>query len=156
MTCRAVRPAALLALLLAGCTAPASWRTVDSPLPFGDLWEQFTDVAWRQGYDEDPARTDRGTRVFVSKWRTREAAFGQAVRTRLHGKFTKLPDDGAGWRLEFRVEKQDIQTIGKGLNPAEADWDAAGQDAGLEDRLFGMLRLRLGQELGIQPSYERR
>lgn len=164
------------------CQAPPVWREVRTDEGFGRLWEEFEDVAVSQGFPADGEHTDRGLRVYRSKWRTIEAAFGNAERTRLHAEFEleEVTDEQAEdsrkaaeergemgleplypvleagserWLMRFRVERQEIHTIGKGLNPVEDDWSGAGNDDPKELRILGMLRLRLGQPLGLDPSY---
>lgn len=150
------RCAALLLLVVAaGCSAPAHWQTIGSKRPFGALWTEFVEVARSQGYRAEPLETDRGRRVYLSKWRTREGAFRTARRSRLHGRFERDPDDPERWLLEFHVELQEVTAVGGGLDAEERDWSDAGQYGAMEERLIGMLHLRLGEELGVEPSYRR-
>ena len=70
------------------CQSPPQWRELrSSEYGFGRLWEEFEDIGRSQGYPPDDQVTDRGLRIYQSKWRTIEAAFGNAHRTRLHAEF---------------------------------------------------------------------
>lgn len=144
---------ALLSGLWSCGAAPASWSTVEADVGFGEFWEGFASIAERQGYPIDFSQSDRGLRVYVSKWRTTPAPFAMGRRTRLHGRFERTAEGQPGWRLQFYVQNQSATDIGSGFEPEEDDWSDAGQDRLREDVLLGQLRLRFGQQLGIQPSY---
>lgn len=148
--------AAVLALAFAGCSSPPKPLELEIPLGFGETWEHFADIADRSGFRLDPSGTDRGLRVFVSRWRESPAPFGKGVRTRLHGAFEKVderanPSRREAWRLEFWVERQTVTDISRGFEPRESDWVDQGQDREREQILMGQLRLRYGQELAIEP-----
>lgn len=147
-------------ILATACATPPRWMDVVVDRPFGEIWDGFVAIAERQGYIMDRRASDRGLRQFVSHWRESPAPFGMGSRTRLHGKFGR-PDpteDGhpvAGWKLEFRVERQVVKDMAPGFEPEESDWTDGGQDGTREEVLAGQLRLRFGQSLGVDPSFER-
>ncbi len=145
----------LLLASLASCTSPPKPLEIEVPLGFGEAWEHFVDVANRAGFRQDTGETDRGLRVFVSRWRESPAPFGKGSRTRLHGEFEQNQDAPDVWRLDFWVERQIVKDIAIGYDAQDKDWSAAGQDAEREQILLGQLRLRYGHELGILPKEEK-
>jgi hypothetical protein len=150
----------LLPLFAVACKAPNRWTPVTVDRPFGELWDGFVAIAERQGYIMDRRGSDRGLREFVSHWRESPAPFGMSNRTRLHGRFTRPQADEAGedvpgWKLEFYVQRQAVTNMKPGFEPKETDWSDSGQDQTREDVLLGQLRLRFGQDLGIDPSFRR-
>jgi hypothetical protein len=142
----------LAAAVLSGCSTPPKPVQLELPVAFGEAWEGFADIADRSGYRIDPNASDRGMRVFVSRWLERPAPFGKGNRTRVHGKFVRDERDGEFWRLEFWVERQVVKDISRGFEPEDPDWSAAGQDGNREEIMLGQLRLRFGKELGITPG----
>lgn len=148
-------PFAFAVLLLGACSTPTDWAAVRVDRDFGELWESFVAIAERQGYMTDRRRTDRGLRVFVSHWRETPAPFGMGSRSRLHGEFERPEDGSDGWTLRFHVQQQKVTNMRAGFHPSERDWSDDGQDRTREDVILGQLRLRFGQELGLEPSYRR-
>ncbi len=142
----------VLPLALAGCSTPPKPVILETPTGFGELWEGFVDIAERSGYHLDLVNSDRGRRVFVSRWLERPAPFGMGNRTRLHGKFTQaetLPD---GWRIEFWVERQIVKDISRGFEPHDEDWSAGGQDGAREEILASQFRMRFGRPLDLRTE----
>lgn len=148
--------ACLAVSLAAACSSPPTPLELEVPLGFGETWEHFADVAERSGFRMDPVASDRGLRIFISRWRESPAPFGKGVRTRLQGRFERVEPkpEHAGkelWRLEYFVERQIVTDISRGFEAEEDDWSDDGQDGEREQILLGQLRLRYGQALGIQP-----
>jgi hypothetical protein len=147
----------LLLLVPAACTAPVTWRELPTRASFGDVWQALTETARLRRFYEDPLETDRGLRVYVSKWNTTTGVFAnQARRTRLHARIDRDPTDEGIWLVEFHVEAQRIDKVGRGLRQTERDWSDAGQAGDEEDQIRGMLNARLGQELDVVPTHQRR
>lgn len=144
----------LLALCAAACSSPPSRAVVQVNRGFGELWDGFVAIAERQGYMMDRRDSDRGLRVFVSHWRENPAPFGMGSRTRLHGEFERPEDGSPGWQLRFYVQRQVVKDMRPGFEPNDDDWSDNGQDRTREDVILGQLRLRFGQELGVQPTYK--
>ncbi|MCA8943498.1 MAG: hypothetical protein KDB80_13120 [Planctomycetes bacterium] len=144
------------ALLCAACAAPVQWREIDREDSLDSIWEQFAQMASTSGFMPD-AKTDRGLRRYVSKWRhVPGPTLFRPGRVRLHGEFER-PDSGAGWKVRFYVEKQVVKDIGVSTqSTTEDDWSDAGQDVTKEEILLGKLRVRFGQAVGVTPTHERR
>ncbi|MHC5063389.1 MAG: hypothetical protein ACYTG5_05390 [Planctomycetota bacterium] len=131
----------MILLLLASCGfTTATWRSVDKDLPFEDLWLELGRLGQLHGFPPDLGQTDRGNRVYVSRWREYPAPFRFGRRSRLHAKFTNRGERDK-WRLEFYIEEQVIGNLGRGFEAKEEDWKAAGQDLQREEVMMSQLRL---------------
>jgi hypothetical protein len=152
-----LRTALLIPLLalFAACSAPESWRSVEVDSSFGETWTAFGEIATTNGYRMDEDESDRGLRIFTSRWRASPAPFRKGARTRLHARFERPEDNADRWRIDFRVQRQTISDISGGFDPEEGDWDDGGQDAAREDVILGQLQIRFGQPLQVTPEYER-
>lgn len=127
-------------LLLASCGLTASWQSVEKNLPFEDLWLEMGRLAGLHGFPPDLGETDRGNRVYVSRWREYPAPFRFGRRSRLHAKFSNLGERDQ-WLLEFYIEQQVIGNLGRGFEAKETDWKPSGQDVQREEVLLSQLRL---------------
>jgi hypothetical protein len=140
---RALLSLALL-LLAAACGTPRlEWRDLElGERDFEQVWTVFDAVSRQTGHP--PAtETDRGLRVYVSRWRERALGFGRTRRTRVRGEFDR--DEGSrAWNLRYLVEAQRVDDMARSLEPGPDDWEAAGQDAELEQRIDAQMRYRLG------------
>lgn len=149
-----VRALLVVALVVAatGCFGPrVTWREVDvGDVPLGDAWRAIEEMSAVDGYPTDPASTDRGLREFTSKWRSVELPFRRANRRRVHARFEKT--DAGGWMVRYYVQLQKVDDIAKTFDPADDDWEEAGQDAETENRFAAKLRLRFsGATEGSDP-----
>jgi len=154
---RCVHALAATALFLGmSCTAfSPTWRSVDAgPVPFEDAWEGFEQVAKIDGFAEDPADTDRGMRLFVSKWRTRVLPFGEGRRRRVHAEFEQLAETGH-WLIRFAVQLQELDghEYSSREDPPEDAWGNLGQDSDIEDRFGAKLNLKFN---GLPPEQSAR
>lgn len=142
-----MRALLLLVLVFApACAGPSfSPRQLDLEMPFEDAWTEFERLVVQAGFRPDPQETDRGNKVIQSKWRTRALAFRRGSRKRLRGEFTK--GDPGHVLLDFYVENQIVKDFARSMNPAEEDWQHAGQDLELEGRIEAQMMLFAGQTL---------
>lgn len=147
-----VRPTILATLLLlAGCTAPTRWREIERVDELGSVWRHFQQTASTAGFIPGP-ETDRGLRRYVSRWRSAGGVrLFRSARARLVAEFERS-DSGEGWKIRFHVERQEVNDLGVSQRISESDWTAAGQDASTEELLLGMLRVRFGERLDIEPG----
>jgi hypothetical protein len=148
----ALLPILFLVSLSGGCAWfgwPTERELVVEGVPYEDLWNRFAEVSASSGHPVDEARSDRGLREFVSKWRERPMAFGLAKRTRVHGRFEE--DDGR-WTIHYYVERQDVPKKSRALEPTEDDWRRDGQESIVEETMGAQLRLVYGQELRLRPT----
>ena len=113
---------------------------------FGDIWSAVDRVATSDGFRLDVASSDRGLGVYQTRWDRRVLGLGRSGRRRLYCEIVddRYADDQL--MVRFYVEQQHVQDLGLS-NPAEDDWDDAGQD-GVYQRTFYE---RLSRFLGIQP-----
>jgi len=134
-------------VLLSSCGVVFQYQEVElGPQPFDDVWDAVVEVAAADGYPEDPAGTDRGLRIFESRWRTQAVPFRlgsvhRGARRRVHAEFEQDPDDRS-WLVRFYVERQVIGDMTESLNPSEEHWTEGGQDAETERRMRVKLRSR--------------
>lgn len=125
--------------LLVGLSALCScstwnWQEVNAgPLAFEDVWGAVEDVAQVDGYPVDQAATDRGLKVFQTRWRTRELPFRMGQRKRVHAEFEQR-DEKDDWWVLFYVEQQKISDIDQTFDPEEDAWSSNGQDTDTERR----------------------
>ena len=139
----------LFLLLAASCaTKRAEWRDFTTPVvPFEEAWTAVLDKATLNGFVSEIAgdeSTDRGLRVFHSRWIAREYGFRMSKRRRLHVEFASSTAQPGGWVIRYRVEQQQISDIARSMNPEEDDWKPDGQDRDAEDRIAAQVRLQLG------------
>ena len=128
-------------LAATGCFTPVQWRESQvGPVPFEDVWTAFQEFAETDGFPIDRAGSDRGRKSFVSMWRSRELPFRRSNRRRVHATFERL--DEGGWLVRYYVEQQTVGDIARSFEPREEDWDDAGQDSEMEQRLAVKLNLR--------------
>jgi hypothetical protein len=128
--------AAFLATLPSACFSPRiAWREVPAgERPLDEVWSTVVRSAERHGLRTDHAGTDQGLREFRSVWRVRTLGFGRTNRIRMHAKVEpEAPPPPYRWLVRFRIERQDVPDMAKAMNPEESDWDAAGQESGMED-----------------------
>ncbi len=130
------RGSALLALsALCSCGTSWEWQEVNAgEMAFEDVWVAMVDVAQVDGYPIDQATTDRGMKIFQSRWRTIELPFRQGSRKRVHAEFEQREKD---WWVLFYVERQKITDIDQTFDPEEDAWSGDGQDTETERR-FGV------------------
>ena len=125
------------------------WREIDTPpRAFQDVWTSILTAAERGGYDKDAATTDRGLRVFQSKWVNRVASgFGRSKRTRMRVEVERLGELSfavAQWQIRFHVARQNVPDMSRGMAPQEEDWEDNGQEVLAEDLFDNKLRWELG------------
>lgn len=141
----------LAVLLLSACETRRYWREIDSPpLTFEEVWVTVLDKAAVNGFTAQTTgdmATDRGLKVFHSKWITRVKGFGPSVRMRMHAEFLPAPAEPKGWRIRFHVERQRVTDMAHVLEPRESDWKSDGQATDAEDRLSAMIRMQLGMDM---------
>lgn len=129
-----------LLLLLCACGSTATWRSVEKNLPFEDLWLELMRLGQLHGFPPDIGETDRGKRVYLSRWREYPAPFRYGRRSRLHVKFANFGERD-DWRIEFYIEQQIIGNLGTGFEAKEGDWKDSGQDFQREEVMMNQLRL---------------
>ena len=146
---------ALMPLLLLGCASNrAQWREFDAPsVPFEEVWRTVLEKAQLNGFVSQIAgdeSTDRGLRVFHSRWITREYGFRNTTRRRMHGEFLPSSTTQGAWQVRIRVERQQVSDMAKSMNPEDRDWKADGQDTDTEDRILAQVKMQLGM-VALQP-----
>jgi hypothetical protein len=139
---RAACAVSLLACLAASaCHTPPTWREADlGPVAFEDAWDGLVQIAAVDGFPLDQADTDRGHKVFASRWRRREIGFGRIARQRVHAEFER--SDAQTWIVRYYVEQQKVEDLAKTMNPPDDAWESAGQDAETEQRFAAKLNMR--------------
>jgi len=148
-------PLFVLLVTIAGCSSQRlEWREFDTPaLPFEEVWTTLVAKASMNGFGpkstgEEP--TDRGLRVFHSKWVTREYGFRNTSRKRMHAEFQPSETTTGGWRIKLRIERQQVFDMAKSMNPEDRDWKSDGQDVDAENRIMAQVKMQLGM-VAIQP-----
>lgn len=122
------------------------------PVVYEDAWSAVERIVEVDGFRTDEGSSDRGLRRYQTRWRSRVGGgFGpgaRSSRTRVRAEFDPLEETTTpGWRLRYCVERQQVLDVAKTMNPDEEDWESAGQDLQMEQRLAAKLRLRLGKPL---------
>lgn len=145
-----------LLLVLPACFGGrVHWHELETPpLAFQDVWTSILLTARSDGYVEDVTSTDRGLRVFQSKWVDRGGfGFGRSKRTKMHVEVDRPGDLPPAvvpqWQIRFHVSQQNVPDMSRGMNPREEDWEDNGQDLDAEHRFDAKLRLEFGMKLPI-------
>jgi len=140
--------ACVLLLLSGACGTSFTYQEVDVGIvPFEDVWVAIVEISETDGYPVDASGTDRGLRVFESRWRTRSVPFRVSAgvhrgdRRRVHAEMER-PEDKQNWLVRFYVERQVITDITGAFDPQEDDWEAGGQDVDMEARIMAKLLVR--------------
>lgn len=141
----------LSCLLLPGCLAkPAEWREFDTPaVPFEEVWRTVLEKAQMNGFFSQTSgdeSTDRGLRVFRSRWVTREYGFRNTSRRRMEANFEPSSATAGGWLVRLRIERQTVTDIAKSMNPEDRDWKSDGQDSDAESRIIAQVKMQLGMK----------
>lgn len=158
---RSVLFSLLLSCLCACASTRRDWRELEvTTVNFQEAWEAFERFARQSGHGPDQQATDRGLRVYQSRWRSRELGFRNTRRTRVRAQFEPLGQDPSkdgtaaaaptGWRIRFCVERQKVTDPARSMDPYEEDWSWDGQDTDLEQILGGQLRVYFRLPLGAR------
>ncbi len=153
-------PILLLSMLTVSCASSRrDWRELALPdVPLQDAWGTFERYARQTGHPAEPQETDRGLRIYVSKWSTRPMSIGRrggmGGRTRLRAEFVPLAESRAhageslaGWLIRFCIERQTVKDMARTMQPDEDDWSYEGQDTDLERQLEAHLRVHFKMPL---------
>lgn len=122
-----------LCLLLASCGTVRDWRYLRSdPMPVAQCYDGIVEIAAGE-FAQDPAQSDRGEGVFVSRWRQRVKDNRHLARNRVRVELV-LGEGSAqtGWPVRFYIEQETVKDLRRDENPREEDWSADGQDAAKE------------------------
>ncbi|MEO0480508.1 MAG: hypothetical protein AAF196_13580 [Planctomycetota bacterium] len=143
-----------LSLPLAGCLGP-SWDSVDAEMSLGQAWREFNGAAVARGFRTDLGATDHGLRTYRSTWKPKATGeLGRRGRVRLHGKITPVDGQTGFVKIEYYVERQNVEDLAKVNFPTEEDYCEDGQDV-IEQRYVGQnLRARLDVDQLSQPLIE--
>ena len=158
---RDLRPAPLFALALlaplAGCllNPPATWNEFHvSERPFEQVWLAVVEKAALNGFKPEvagPDATDRGMRVYHSKWVSREYGFRNTLRRRVHAEFEEVEEQPGGWTVRVRCERQAVKDMAKVEKPTEVDWSNDGQDTDVEQRIAIQVQMHFGATDAVKP-----
>ena len=143
-------------LALPGCMTPRpEWREIKvPPQSFDDVWTAVVQKAELNGFKPQiagPDASDRGARVFHSRWVTREYGFRKTFRRRMHAEFEESDTEPGGWKVRLRVERQTVKDMARVLKPEDTDWSADGQDIETEQRIAVQVKMHLGMTEVVQP-----
>lgn len=122
-----------------------------------DIFQKIVSYASSRGLIQDPKQTDLSRRLFVSRWRGGGAPImgrDGGRRDRLHAEVVR-DRSRAGWMILYYFERQRIGEIGRGLQPKDDDWEAAGQNGSKEQQFRYAMNLSLhgvGFGLGVEKE----
>jgi hypothetical protein len=140
--------AAVLSSSLCSCAAyGAEFREVEiADYSGAEIWRQIKEFAKTRGFREDREETDRGRKIYQSRWVGQSVSFRRGSRMRFFAQIVRLDEDTADWLVRFYVEVQQVSDSAKNMRPKEEDWEYVRQDSVKEREFRRVLAMALPQK----------